>query len=316
MCIDSVYFVADCPGTSSSEAGKGTACQGCPNQSICASGANSAPDPAIEEVKEKLSTVKHKLLVLSGKGGVGKSTFSAQLAYGLAEDEDKQIALLDVDLCGPSIPKMMGLENEQVHHSGSGWSPVYVEDNLAVMSIGFLINSPDDAIIWRGPKKNGMIKQFLRDVDWGEVDYLIVDTPPGTSDEHLSVVQYLSTACIDGAVIITTPQEVSLQDVRKEINFCRKVNVPIIGIVENMSGFICPKCKNKSQIFPPTTGGSEKMCNDLGIPLLGSIPLDEAIGRTCDSGKSFLTNVPDSPAVFSYRKIIQRIQEFCDQKNR
>ncbi|KAL2766461.1 cytosolic Fe-S cluster assembly factor NUBP1 isoform 5, partial [Daubentonia madagascariensis] len=173
----------DCPGADSAQAGRGASCQGCPNQRLCASGAGATPDPAIEEIKEKMKTVKHKILVLSGKGGVGKSTFSAHLAHGLAEDE-----------------------NTQVHQSGSGWSPVYVEDNLGVMSVGFLLSSPDDAVIWRGPKKNGMIKQFLRDVDWGEVDYLIVDTPPGTSDEHLSVVQYLTAAHIDGAVIITTPQ--------------------------------------------------------------------------------------------------------------
>eukprot|EP00075_Anas_platyrhynchos_P036071 XP_027325324.1 cytosolic Fe-S cluster assembly factor NUBP1 isoform X4 [Anas platyrhynchos] len=152
-----------------------------------------------------------------------------------------RVALLDIDICGPSIPKMMGLEGEQVHQSGSGWSPVYVEENLSVMSVGFLLSSPDDAVIWRGPKKNGLIKQFLRDVDWGEIDYLIIDTPPGTSDEHLSIVQYLGASHVDGAVIITTPQEVSLQDVRKEINFCHKVKLPIIGVVENMSGFICPK---------------------------------------------------------------------------
>ncbi|KAL2766459.1 cytosolic Fe-S cluster assembly factor NUBP1 isoform 2, partial [Daubentonia madagascariensis] len=163
----------DCPGADSAQAGRGASCQGCPNQRLCASGAGATPDPAIEEIKEKMKTVKHKILVLSGKGGVGKSTFSAHLAHGLAEDENTQ----------------------------------YVEDNLGVMSVGFLLSSPDDAVIWRGPKKNGMIKQFLRDVDWGEVDYLIVDTPPGTSDEHLSVVQYLTAAHIDGAVIITTPQE-------------------------------------------------------------------------------------------------------------
>ncbi|NP_001015835.1 cytosolic Fe-S cluster assembly factor nubp1 [Xenopus tropicalis] len=303
-----------CPGTGSTEAGKSSACQGCPNQSICASGTMSGPDPAIEEIKEKLSSVKHKILVLSGKGGVGKSTFSAHLAHGLAQDESKEVALLDVDICGPSIPKMMGLEGEQVHQSGSGWSPVYVEDNLAVMSVGFLLSSPDDAVIWRGPKKNGMIKQFLRDVDWGEVDYLIIDTPPGTSDEHLSVVQYLSVAGIDGAVIITTPQEVSLQDVRKEINFCHKVKLPIIGVVENMSGFICPKCKNESQIFPPTTGGAEKMCTDLNVSLLGKVPLDPNIGKSCDTGKSFFSEIPDSPATLSYRTIIQRIQDYCEKK--
>ncbi|MGH0164204.1 UNVERIFIED_CONTAM: hypothetical protein FKN15_054820 [Acipenser sinensis] len=192
-----------------------------------------------------MSAVKHKVLVLSGKGGVGKSTFSAHLAHGLA----------------------------------------------------------------------GMIKQFLRDVDWGEVDYLIVDTPPGTSDEHLSVVQYLSGTHIDGAVLLTTPQEVSLQDVRKEIAFCRKVNLPIIGVVENMSGFVCPKCKNNSQIFPPTTGGAEKMCKELNIPLLGKVPLDPRIGKSCDEGKSFLSEVPDSAATAAYRSIIHSIKEYCASHN-
>ncbi|XP_017344407.1 cytosolic Fe-S cluster assembly factor nubp1 [Ictalurus punctatus] len=300
-----------CPGTSSEQAGKSSACEGCPNQAICSSGASKAPDPAVEEIKLKLSTVKHKIVVLSGKGGVGKSTFSAHLAHALASDESTEVALLDVDICGPSIPRIMGLEGEQVHQSGSGWSPVYVEDNLAVMSIGFLLSSPDDAVIWRGPKKNGMIKQFLRDVDWGELDYLIVDTPPGTSDEHLSVVQYLSGAGIDGAVIITTPQEVSLQDVRKEIRFCQKVRLPIIGVVENMSGFVCPKCKNTSQIFPPTTGGAQRMCEELSLPLLGRVPLDPRIGRSCDEGKSFLNEVPDSPAAAVYRAIVQSIKDYC-----
>ncbi|XP_041086012.1 cytosolic Fe-S cluster assembly factor nubp1-like [Polyodon spathula] len=301
----------DCPGTASAQAGKTSACQGCPNQAACASGTPKAPDPAIEEIKQKMSAVKHKVLVLSGKGGVGKSTFSAHLAHGLAGDQSKEIALLDVDICGPSIPRIMGLEGEQVHQSGSGWSPVYVEENLAVMSIGFLLSSPDDAVVWRGPKKNGMIKQFLRDVDWGEVDYLIVDTPPGTSDEHLSVVQYLSGTHIDGAVLITTPQEVSLQDVRKEIAFCRKVNLQIIGVVENMSGFVCPKCKINSQIFPPTTGGAEKMCRELNIPLLGKVPLDPRIGKSCDEGKSFFSEVPDSAATAAYRSIIHSIKEYC-----
>ncbi|XP_052366614.1 cytosolic Fe-S cluster assembly factor nubp1, partial [Oncorhynchus keta] len=186
----------------------------------------------------------------------------------------------------------------------------YVEDNLAVMSIGFLLSSPDDAVIWRGPKKNGMIKQFLRDVDWGELDYLIVDTPPGTSDEHLSIVQYLSSAHIDGAVIITTPQEVSLQDVRKEIRFCQKVQLPIIGVVENMSGFVCPKCKNRLR-SSPTTGGAERMCEEMNLTLLGRVPLDPRIGKSCDEGKSFLTEVPDSPAAAAYHSIVQSIQAYC-----
>ncbi|CAL1589005.1 unnamed protein product [Knipowitschia caucasica] len=303
-----------CPGTQSDQAGKASSCAGCPNQQLCASGATKAPDPAIAEIGEKLSNVKHKILVLSGKGGVGKSTFSAHLAHALASDTSKEVGLLDVDICGPSLPRIMGLEGEQIHQSGSGWSPVYVEDNLAVMSIGFLLDSPDDAVIWRGPKKNGMIKQFLRDVDWGDLDYLIVDTPPGTSDEHLSIVQYLSATSIDGAVVITTPQEVSLQDVRKEISFCRKVKLPIIGVVENMSGFVCPKCKNTSQIFPPTTGGAEGLCSDLSLPLLGRVPLDPRIARSCDEGRSFLSDVPDSPAAQAYQQIVQSIQDYCSNR--
>ncbi|XP_064406498.1 cytosolic Fe-S cluster assembly factor nubp1-like isoform X2 [Halichondria panicea] len=258
-----------------------------------------------------MALVKHKILVLSGKGGVGKSTFTAHLAYGLAADENRQVGVLDIDICGPSIPKVMGVEGEQVHQSGSGWSPVYVDDNLCVMSVGFLLSSPDEAVIWRGPKKNGMIKQFLRDVDWGEVDYLIVDTPPGTSDEHLSIVQYLSSTHVDGAVVITTPQEVSLMDVRKELNFCKKVGLPVIGVVENMSGFVCPKCKHESQIFPPTTGGAIKMAADMGVPFLGKLPLDPRIGWCCDRGKSFLSEVPDSPAATAYQEIIQKIIDAC-----
>uniref|UniRef100_A0A3P8WPI2 NUBP iron-sulfur cluster assembly factor 1, cytosolic n=1 Tax=Cynoglossus semilaevis TaxID=244447 RepID=A0A3P8WPI2_CYNSE len=285
-----------CPGTTSEKAGTSASCQGCPNQSLCASGATKTPDPAIAEIGEKLSSVKHKILVLSGKGGVGKSTFSAHLAHALASDSTKEVALLDIDICGPSLPRILGVEGEQVHQSGSGWSPVYVEDNLSVMSIGFLLSSPDDAVIWRGPKKNGMIKQFLRDVDWGELDYLIVDTPPGTSDEHLSIVQYLSSTHVDGAVIITTPQEVSLQDVRKEIGFCRMV-------------------KLKTTIF--CTGSAlftEKMCQDFNLTLLGKVPLDPRIGQSCDEGKSFLSEVPDSPAADVYRTIVHSIQEYCSKR--
>ncbi|XP_064627525.1 cytosolic Fe-S cluster assembly factor nubp1-A-like [Lineus longissimus] len=301
-----------CPGTESEDAGKGEACQGCPNQNICASAKPKGPDPDVADVQKRMSSVKHKIIVLSGKGGVGKSTFTANLARGLAQDENKQVGVLDVDICGPSIPRVMGLEGEQVHQSGSGWSPVYVEDNLGVMSVGFLLASPDDAVIWRGPKKNGLIKQFLKDVDWGEQDYLVIDTPPGTSDEHLSIVQYLSTSNVDGAVIITTPQEVSLLDVRKEISFAKKVDLPIIGVVENMSGFICPKCKNESQIFPPTTGGGEKMSQDMGVPFLGRLPLDPRIGKCCDEGSSFFQEFPDSPATMAYNEIITKIQAFCE----
>ncbi|XP_013779473.1 cytosolic Fe-S cluster assembly factor nubp1-like isoform X1 [Limulus polyphemus] len=297
----------ECPGTQSEAAGKATPCQGCPNQQICASGQAKGPDPDIEIVKHKLLSVQHIILILSGKGGVGKSTVTSGLAHAFAADNVQNVGLLDIDICGPSIPRIMGLEGEQVHQSGSGWSPVFVEENLGVMSVGFLLASPDDAVIWRGPKKNGLIKQFLRDVDWGELNYLLIDTPPGTSDEHLSIAQYLKGSNVDGAVIVTTPQEISLLDVRKEINFCQKVGIPIIGVIENMSGFVCPKCKTESQIFPPTTGGADKMAADLNVPFLGKIPLDPQIGKCCDEGKSFLREVPDSPAAKAYHMVYKKI---------
>nr|CAI5830311.1 unnamed protein product [Callosobruchus analis] len=210
---------------------------------MCASGPKG-PDPAIGLIKERLVDVKHKILILSGKGGVGKSTVTSLLSRALAHGKsDRNVGVLDADVCGPSQPKVMGVADEQVHQSGSGWSPVAVDDNLSLMSIGFLLASPDDAVIWRGPKKNGMIRQFLSEVDWGSLDYLLVDTPPGTSDEHLSAATYLSQAGVTGAIIVTTPQEVALLDVRKEIDFCRKVHVRILGVIENMSIFVCPCCR-------------------------------------------------------------------------
>jgi Mrp family chromosome partitioning ATPase len=230
---------AECVGPSSELAGKASSCAGCPNQGSCASGENKNNLVQNDEISSKLLNVKHKLLVLSGKGGVGKSTFSAQLAFSLAL-QGFQVGLLDVDICGPSIPRMLGLMGHEVHQSASGWSPVYVTDNLAVMSIGFMLPSTDDAVIWRGPRKNGLIKQFLTDVLWGELDYLIIDTPPGTSDEHISLIQYLKGSGIDGAIVVTTPQEVSMADVRKELNFCKKTSINVIGLVENMHSIRIP----------------------------------------------------------------------------
>lgn len=255
-------------------------------------------------IAERLSGVKHKILVLSGKGGVGKSSFTSQLAFALSGDEDCQVGVMDIDICGPSIPTIMGVVDEQIHQSNSGWQPVFVQDNLGVMSIGFMLPDKDDAVIWRGPKKNGLIKQFLRDVDWGELDYLLVDTPPGTSDEHLSLASFLKESGIDGAVIITTPQEVALQDVRKEIDFCKKAKIPILGLVENMSGFVCPSCHGESVIFPPTTGGAQSLADEFKIPLLGKIPLDPRVAKSCDMGLSFLDEYPDSPACTAYEEII------------
>lgn len=297
-----------CPGPESKLAGQGDACAGCPNQSICASTPKD-PDPDIPLITARLSGIKHKILVLSGKGGVGKSTFTTMLGHAFANDEASTVGIMDTDICGPSIPKMMGVEAETIHVSNAGWSPVWVADNLGVMSVQFMLPSRDDAVIWRGPKKNGLIKQFLKDVEWGDLDYLLVDTPPGTSDEHLSVNSYLKESGVDGALVVTTPQEVSLLDVRKEIDFCRKAGIKVLGIVENMSGFVCPSCKHQNQIFKATTGGARKLAKETGIPFLGAVPLDPRIGMACDYGESFFDNFPDSPACTALQSVVRRVQE-------
>ena len=304
--------IEHCPGPESEQAGKGDACNGCPNQSICAS-APKGPDPDIPLITARLSGIRHKILVLSGKGGVGKSTFSSLLSHAFAANPNSTVGIMDTDICGPSIPKMMGVETETIHVSNAGWSPVWVSDNLGVMSVQFMLPNRDDAVIWRGPKKNGLIKQFLKDVEWGDLDYLIVDTPPGTSDEHLSVNSFLKESGVDGAVVVTTPQEVSLLDVRKEIDFCRKAGIKVLGLVENMSGFVCPNCKNESQIFKVTTGGGRQLCQDLGIPFLGAVPLDPRIGMACDFGESFMDSFPDSPACKALREVVRKVGELIGE---
>ncbi|CAI0456834.1 unnamed protein product [Linum tenue] len=284
----------NCPGPQSESAGKSDSCQGCPNQEACAT-APKGPDPDLVAIAERMATVKHKILILSGKGGVGKSTFSAQLSFALAS-LDFQVGLLDIDICGPSIPKMLGLEGQDIHQSNLGWSPIYVESNLGVMSVGFMLPNPDEAVIWRGPRKNGLIKQFLKDVHWGELDFLVVDAPPGTSDEHISIVQFLQATGIDGAIIVTTPQQVSLIDVRKEVSFCKKVGVEVLGVVENMSGLSQPLTDFK--VFDSSAGGAAEMCQEMGVPFLGKVPLDPQLckaaeeGRSCFEGQSCRVSAP------------------------
>lgn len=297
-----------CPGPESERAGNADSCAGCPNQKICAS-APKGPDPEIPLISARLEGIRHKILVLSGKGGVGKSTFTSLLAHAFATNEDTTVGIMDTDICGPSIPKMMGVEGETIHVSGAGWSPVWVMDNLGVMSIQFMLPNKDDAIIWRGPKKNGLIKQFLKDVEWGEMDFLLVDTPPGTSDEHLSVNTFLKESGIDGAVVVTTPQETSLLDVRKEIDFCRKAGIRILGLAENMSGYVCTSCKHVNRVFRPTTGGGRRLAEDMGIPFLGAVPLDPRIGIACDYGESYFDSFPDSPACLAFMDVVKGVAE-------
>uniref|UniRef100_A0A182K6V4 Cytosolic Fe-S cluster assembly factor NUBP2 homolog n=1 Tax=Anopheles christyi TaxID=43041 RepID=A0A182K6V4_9DIPT len=253
-----------------------------------------------------LDKVKHIILVLSGKGGVGKSTVSTQLALALAE-EDHKVGLLDIDLCGPSVPYLLGLEDQDVHQCDEGWVPVYTtaEKKLAVMSIGFLLKNRSDAVIWRGPKKTAMIKQFLEDVNWDELDYLIIDTPPGTSDEHITVMECLKTVNTEGAIIVTTPQEMALEDVRKEVTFCKKTGIHILGIVENMSGFVCPNCSECTNIF--SSGGGHSLAELAKVPHLGTLPIDPRVGELAGTGKSCVTELPDCTTTEVLKQIVRTI---------
>uniref|UniRef100_H2YN72 Cytosolic Fe-S cluster assembly factor NUBP2 homolog n=1 Tax=Ciona savignyi TaxID=51511 RepID=H2YN72_CIOSA len=241
---------------------------------------------------DNLSSVKNVILVLSGKGGVGKSTLSVQIALGLVH-AGKTVGILDTDVCGPSIPKMLNLENASIYQCDQGWVPVFATDDkkLCAMSIAFMLGSKDEPVIWRGPKKTAMIKQFLTDVHWGEMDYLIIDTPPGTSDEHLSVVQNLKGR-VTGAILVTTPQAVAVSDVRRELTFCWKTSIPVLGVVENMSGYVCPHCSECSLIF--SQGGGEELAKQENLRFLARIPLDPNLANCCETGRNLIDVFPDS----------------------
>jgi Mrp family chromosome partitioning ATPase/predicted Fe-Mo cluster-binding NifX family protein len=257
-----------------------------------------------DQIRQRVKRIKHQILVLSGKGGVGKSTVAVNLATSLALS-GKSVGLLDIDIHGPSIPKILNLEGKAIQAAGDTILPIEVTENLKAMSIGFLLRGKDDAVIWRGPMKYQMIKQFLKDVDWGRLDFLIVDSPPGTGDEPLSIVQLLENA--DGAVIVTTPQEIALSDVRKCITFCRNLKLPVLGVVENMSGFVCPKCGEKTDVFK--SGGGEIMANEMHVPFLGRIPIDPLIVQSCDSGKPFVYHYKQSQTAKAFEKILNPILE-------
>lgn len=263
-----------------------------------------------------LHDVEHIALILSGKGGVGKSSVTTQIALTLAL-QGHSVGVLDVDLTGPSIPRFFGIESAKVRQAPGGWIPVPVHEarvaeaavqngkgqtnghstehtsadgrlgSLSCMSLGFLLGNRGDAVVWRGPKKTAMVRQFLSDVHWGALDYLLIDTPPGTSDEHISLVETLlknaTPEQMAGAVIVTTPQAISISDVKKEINFCRKTGVNILGVVENMAGFVCPNCSECTNVF--SKGGGEVMAREFTVPFLGSVPIDPMFIRLIEEGK-------------------------------
>jgi Mrp family chromosome partitioning ATPase len=257
-----------------------------------------------ERLKQRMARIKHKVLVLSGKGGVGKTTISVNLALTLAE-KGYTVGLLDTDLHGPNVAKMLGADNAQLMSYEDGIEPFEVIKNLKVVSLAMAGHGPDTPVIWRGPLKIGVIKQFLADVNWGELDYLVVDTPPGTGDEPLTVAQLIPG--LDGSVIVTTPQQVAILDSRKSVNFSKQLNVPVLGVVENMSGLICPHCGKEIPIFGKD--GGRIAAEEMEVPFLGAVPLEQDLMEAQDNGRHFILSAPDSLSSRALRKIVDGILE-------
>lgn len=278
---------------------KGPACKSCSSTS-CGQKNDEASD-------KSQNSIKHTIVVMSGKGGVGKSTIAVNIAVALAA-EGHRTGLLDIDIHGPSVPTMLKLQKERSLSADNKILPITVGD-MKVMSIGFLLENDTDAIVWRGPLKAGVIGQFLTDVDWGELDFLVVDAPPGTGDEPLSIFQQLQGEKM--ALIVTTPQEVAAADVRKSINFCRQLGVEIAGIVENMSGFICPSCNTQTAIF--NTGGGEKTATEYNVRFLGKVPIEPAIGTACDSGKPYVYAYSQTQTAKIITGIVEQLVEICGE---
>jgi ATP-binding protein involved in chromosome partitioning len=265
-----------------------------------------------QKLAERLCRVRHKIVVLSGKGGVGKSTVAANLAAALAAAGNR-VGLLDVDFHGPSIPRLLGLQKRPQTPSEDGSiNPFETTDGIRVMSIGLLLNDADGAVIWRGPMKMNVIKQLLRDVNWGELDCLVVDSPPGTGDEPLSVAQLIPDA--DGALLVTTPQALSADDVRRSVDFCKQVKLPVLGILENMSGFVCPHCEKETALFK--TGGGQALAKDTGVPFLGRVPIDPQVVVASDDGRPFVVSQPESSAAKAFAAAIEPIKNLVGGKVR
>jgi Mrp family chromosome partitioning ATPase len=252
---------------------------------------------------DRMSAIDRKLLVLSGKGGVGKSTVAVNLAATLAQ-RGWRVGLLDVDVHGPSVPTLLQVEDPQVHGDNNNMVPITVADQFRVISVGFLTPTAQDPIIWRGPKKFHVIRQFFRNVTWGAVDYLVIDCPPGTGDEPLAVAQLVGADA--EAVVVTMPQEVAISDVRRCVNFCHSTQTPVAGVIENMSGFVCPHCGQRSDLFKQ--GGGQRLARETELPLLGTIPIDPAVVQSGDAGQPLLArDHPDSPAADAFRQIVDNM---------
>ena len=277
-------------------------CERCDLASACSS--KEKKDNEKQELHERLFHIRHKIMVMSGKGGVGKSTVTTNLAVFLAL-RGFEVGILDADLHGPDVPRMLGIENQHLTGRKGRFDPVEVFKGLKAVSMALFAGDPDKAVVWRGPAKHTAIKQFLGQVNWGDLDFLFIDLPPGTGDEPLSVAKLIKG--VDGAVIVTTPQDVALLDSRKAVSFSRLIEVPVLGIVENMSGMVCPHCNENIDLFK--VGGGEKAAHELGVPFLGRIPIDPRVVTRCDSGEPFVADSIDSEAKAAFAGITLRVLE-------
>jgi ATP-binding protein involved in chromosome partitioning len=275
-----------------------------------------APEKGVAEFTEKeqklkrnMGRIKHKIAVISGKGGVGKSTVAANLAMAFSLHGYKdRVGILDVDIHGPCVPKLLGVKGQKCQISPLGALPVTGPEGIKVVSMDFLVKSQETPVIWRGPLKMQVIRQFLSDFMWGELDFLFIDAPPGTGDEPLSVMQLIPD--MDGTIIVTIPSEVSEDVVKKAVSFSRQMRIPVIGIVENMSGFTCPKCGEKVNILG--AGGGKRLAEDLDVPFLGQIPIDPEICEEADKGIPFVMGHVDSPAAKAFKEIVSKIEDFLN----
>lgn len=254
------------------------------------------------DIIKRMSKIKHKIAVMSGKGGVGKSTIAVNLAVAFAKKGYKT-GIMDADVHGPNVPKMFGLEGKDLEYTKEGIIPIESDEGVKVMSVGFFLSSQDTPLIWRGPAKTGVIKQFLAEVIWGDLDVLIIDNPPGTGDEPLTILQ---TIPLNGVVLITTPQSVVQEDVIKSVNMVKDLNIPVIGIIENMSGFTCPHCENEILIFGK--GNGAQMAKKLNVPFLGKLPLDVETSAASDIGTPIIIKEPKSEISVKLSKIVEKIE--------
>ena len=291
-----------------SDCADGASCSSCGSAESCSAEEKQRHEE--EQLQERLSHIKHSIVVMSGKGGVGKSTVAVNLAVSLAQ-QGLKVGLLDADIHGPNLPKMLGLEKSRLQATEGGIVPMEFIPGLSVVSMAFLLESVDNPVVWRGPLKHTVIRQFVADVQWGELDYLVVDLPPGTGDEPLSVAQVLKA--VDGSVIVTTPQEVALLDSRKSVVFSQQLEIPVIGIVENMSGLVCPHCGKEIDLFKK--GGGEIAARELDVPFLGRVPIDPQIVVNGDAGKPYVIAFPESQAAKNLKQIADKCLLFVEKKD-